>query len=188
MAWSSPVYRGICDGTPGCLRSGRRLMVEFDEVMGARGVRTRSSLVISGMIAVRVSDRERNSVVARLGDAAAEGRLTLAEFDERCGLAYAAATSEQLAALVVDLPKAKPERPDASWVSIVALVAGLAWMPLFPYLDYAGWIGAAGILLGFYEIRRGSRRLSHFLALSGLLGGAVGVALQVFSILFMMLR
>ena len=38
--------------------------------------------------AVRVSDAEREAVVARLNAATGEGRLTLAEFTERSGLAY----------------------------------------------------------------------------------------------------
>jgi hypothetical protein len=39
---------------------------------------------------VRVSDGEREAIVARLNVATGEGRLTLAEFGERAGEAYAA--------------------------------------------------------------------------------------------------
>jgi hypothetical protein len=53
---------------------------------------------------VRVSDAEREAVVARLNSATGEGRLTLEEFGERAGQAYAARTQGELAVLVRDLP------------------------------------------------------------------------------------
>jgi hypothetical protein len=54
--------------------------------------------------ATLASDAEREAIVARLGDAAGEGRLVLDEFSERVGLAYAARTRGELQALVQDLP------------------------------------------------------------------------------------
>ena len=53
---------------------------------------------------MRVSDQEREAVVARLNTATAEGRLTLEEFADRAGQAYAARTVADLAPLVDDLP------------------------------------------------------------------------------------
>ncbi|MGH8776990.1 MAG: DUF1707 SHOCT-like domain-containing protein [Jiangellaceae bacterium] len=53
---------------------------------------------------IRASDSERESVVQRLSEQAAIGRLTLAELEERIGLAYAAATRAELAKLTTDLP------------------------------------------------------------------------------------
>lgn len=53
---------------------------------------------------VRVSDIERQQTVQLLGDAAAEGRLTLEEYTERTGAAYAAVTRADLARLTTDLP------------------------------------------------------------------------------------
>ena len=53
---------------------------------------------------LRVSDAEREAVVVRLNAATSEGRLTLAEFTERAGEAYAARTQGELARLVDDLP------------------------------------------------------------------------------------
>jgi hypothetical protein len=63
---------------------------------------TTDSVPASG--ALRVSDAERESVAARLRDAATEGRLTLAEADERQALAYAARTRDDLHPLTADLP------------------------------------------------------------------------------------
>lgn len=54
--------------------------------------------------ALRASDAEREAVIARLTDATAEGRLTLAEFSDRAGRAYAATTRAELQPLLADLP------------------------------------------------------------------------------------
>jgi hypothetical protein len=61
--------------------------------------------------AQRVSDAEREAVVARLSAATGEGRLTLAEFGERAGQAYAARTRGELVRLVDDLPAARAGAP-----------------------------------------------------------------------------
>jgi hypothetical protein len=53
---------------------------------------------------VRASDAERDAVVGRLNQAVGEGRLTMDEFSERIGLAYAARTRGDLGPLLRDLP------------------------------------------------------------------------------------
>jgi hypothetical protein len=55
---------------------------------------------------VRASDAERQAVADRLNTAVGEGRLTLSEFTDRVGGAYAARTQGELEALVRDLPAA----------------------------------------------------------------------------------
>jgi hypothetical protein len=60
----------------------------------------------SGGQRLRVSDAERDAVVARLNDATGEGRLTLEEFSERVSSALAARTRGDLDVLVDDLPTA----------------------------------------------------------------------------------
>ncbi len=52
----------------------------------------------------RASDAEREAVVARLRNAAGEGRLTVEELDERIDAAYAATTRAELEPLTADLP------------------------------------------------------------------------------------
>jgi Domain of unknown function (DUF1707)/Cell wall-active antibiotics response 4TMS YvqF len=52
----------------------------------------------------RASDAEREAVVARLRNAAGEGRLTVDELDERIDAAYAAKTRAELEPLTADLP------------------------------------------------------------------------------------
>ncbi|WP_446217802.1 DUF1707 SHOCT-like domain-containing protein [Micromonospora sp. IBHARD004] len=59
---------------------------------------------------MRVSDAERNRVVEQLNQAAGEGRLTLAEFEDRIGGVLAARTHADLASFTADLPAAvEPE-------------------------------------------------------------------------------
>ncbi len=58
----------------------------------------------TGADLVRVSDAEREAVVAHLNAATAEGRLTLEEFGDRVAEALAARTKGDLEPLVADLP------------------------------------------------------------------------------------
>ena len=63
-------------------------------------------------LAVRASDAEREQAVALLQHGFADGRLALAELEERVGAAYAARTRAQLRDLTADLPAAEqPPRP-----------------------------------------------------------------------------
>ena len=58
--------------------------------------------------ALRVSDADRDQVAERLRAAFDEGRLGLAEYDERVRDAYAAVTRADLVPLTADLPAAAP--------------------------------------------------------------------------------
>jgi class 3 adenylate cyclase len=62
---------------------------------------------------VRVTDAEREAMVARLQRACGEGRLTLDEFSERVGLALEARTATDLEVLTTDLPALAPPAPQA---------------------------------------------------------------------------
>lgn len=53
---------------------------------------------------VRASDAERQAVVERLQLALSQGRLSVAECDERIAAAYASTTRGELAVLTRDLP------------------------------------------------------------------------------------
>lgn len=61
--------------------------------------------------AIRVSDAERDAAVAELSQHYQQGRLTVEEFDERSGQAFAARTGDQLHALFVDLPSVATSPP-----------------------------------------------------------------------------
>lgn len=54
---------------------------------------------------MRVSDAERNRVVEQLNQAVGEGRLTLAEFEDRIGEVLAARTHADLVPFTADLPE-----------------------------------------------------------------------------------
>lgn len=53
---------------------------------------------------VRVSDADRERVLRRLNHALGEGRLTVAEVDERIAAAFAARTRGELDGVLHDLP------------------------------------------------------------------------------------
>ncbi|MFI7335816.1 DUF1707 SHOCT-like domain-containing protein [Micromonospora aurantiaca (nom. illeg.)] len=139
---------------------------------------------------LRASDRDREAVVARLGAAAGEGRLTLAELGDRSGQAYAAKTYRELDVVVADLPPARREcrRPDVGHaglgLSLLALVGGVVWMPLFRHVDFGALAGAAGVVSGMVALRAGAHSWCRAVALLGLVGGCVGLALQVAWIAF----
>ncbi|MET9498846.1 DUF1707 domain-containing protein [Streptomyces sp. NPDC006552] len=60
---------------------------------------------------LRASDADREQVAERLRDALAEGRLDMAEFEERLEAAYTARTYRELAPLTRDLPGAGVAAP-----------------------------------------------------------------------------
>ncbi|MGE3288729.1 MAG: DUF1707 domain-containing protein [Pseudonocardia sp.] len=114
---------------------------------------------------VRVGDSDREAVAARLGRAQAEGRLDLAEYDERLKAVYAARTVGELTRVTADLPAERapqavqPARHGkagrvragqraalASWASVstitiviwaVSCIASGSWI-------YPWWIWVAG--------------------------------------------
>jgi fatty acid desaturase len=57
---------------------------------------------------IRAADTDRSAVAEVLGRALQEGRLTVAEYDERLAAAYAARTHADLAPLTADLPTPAP--------------------------------------------------------------------------------
>ncbi len=60
---------------------------------------------------MRASDRDRDQVAERLREAAAEGRLSTSELDERLTHAFSAATYGELDTLTEDLPLPVPAPP-----------------------------------------------------------------------------
>jgi Domain of unknown function (DUF1707) len=62
----------------------------------------------AGPPAVRASDADRETVVARLQAAVGEGRIDLDEFGQRADAAYAAVSRGELDLLVADLPADAP--------------------------------------------------------------------------------
>jgi hypothetical protein len=63
---------------------------------------------------IRASDRDREAVIALLGEHTGAGRLTLTEFEERVSEATSARTLADLDRLLVDLPVVPSPRPAAA--------------------------------------------------------------------------
>jgi hypothetical protein len=124
--------------------------------------------------AVRASDAEREQTVALLQRGFAEGRLALAELEERVGAAYAARTRAQLRDLTADLPAAEqPPRPalvlDRRLLCILLCVcppAGLAY-----------WLLSLRQTAPLRAWRRNARPWQQLLA--GAIAAGAGAALQL---------
>lgn len=108
----------------------------------------------------RCSDAERDQASSVVRAAAAEGRLSLAEFDERLSTIYSARYRHELAAVSADLPTAGPR---TGWTAVLSL----AWHQLTT--DLAGLVGRDGNAM--------SRRRKVVLALVILAAVVVLVAL-----------
>src|SRR5829696_7566512 len=98
---SNPSVGGVGTTAP---RPGRSRSV----TPGTRGAGYDAGRETAGMDespATRIGDPERNQVLEVLSRATAEGRLTMDEFSDRSGAAYAARTRDELDVLVADLPR-----------------------------------------------------------------------------------
>ncbi|TFV63577.1 UNVERIFIED_ORG: DUF1707 domain-containing protein [Bacillus sp. AZ43] len=97
---------------------------------------------------LRAADTDRTAVATVLGEHMAAGRLTVAEYEERLGRAYAAKTYGELAELTADLPA--PERspvpvPEAA----VASRGRWEWMR---DEDWRAWASTSLIVLAIWAI------------------------------------
>lgn len=113
---------------------------------------------------VRVSDADRETIVARLSEATAEGRLSIEEFSERSRYAYASRTWGELSTVLHDLPVplpdpidfGQPERPASeSRLPMLSLMLGFLPVPLV----MCGGIGVLGPLCGLAAIVLGVKAL-----------------------------
>lgn len=125
---------------------------------------------------MRASDHDREAVAERLRAALDEGRLDLAEYDDRLRRAYAAIVQSDLVPLTSDLPEPAPEqspaavaRPDRAkakrvrewrdWASTSFVLVGIwavisfasgephFFWPIFP-MGIWGVILVAGLIFG----------------------------------------
>ena len=105
----------------------------------------------------RLSDAEREAAVGRLASAQAEGRLTVAEYQERASAARTAATRRDLAPLFTDLPEpafapigdvAGTTITDSDSSRALGGAVGATIMALTPFLAVALFF-LFGILYGF---------------------------------------
>ena len=125
---------------------------------------------------IRIGDRERAAVAARLGDDYAAGRLALAELESRTAATWDARTYGQLAGVLADLPGRRPRRlgiADAYdacvGVSILALASA-------PATRLVGGALVLGLLLSHADTRRGEPTVVVLLAFVTALASTVSPA------------
>jgi hypothetical protein len=119
--------------------------------------------------ALRVSDAERQQVVAMLQEHCAVGRLTVDEFSERTGEALAARTQADLDHVLRELPRLPPSSPPARRISnkrqrdfflhaatyvLINLFLIFVWAQtssdyFWPVWFLAGW----GVAIAFHALR-----------------------------------
>ncbi|MFI5906195.1 DUF1707 domain-containing protein [Dactylosporangium sp. NPDC051541] len=141
---------------------------------------------------IKASDADREAIVAQLGEAAAEGRLTLEEFSARTQQAYASRTWGELSSLVGDLPTLpKPSAPptvvapqpaggsDSRLLPLLALILGIASIPASFCVPTGGVAGVVAVVVGILALRSvGKGEPGRGLAAVGLICGLSGLALQ----------
>ncbi|MGI8870191.1 MAG: DUF1707 SHOCT-like domain-containing protein [Mycobacteriales bacterium] len=86
---------------------------------------------VIGTNEVRASDADRAGIAERVSNAAAEGRLTMDEADERLGAVYAARYESELNRLVVDLPVQQPKGPAYAGRPRAAMIVGAVVLSAF---------------------------------------------------------
>ncbi|MDQ0367160.1 DUF1707 SHOCT-like domain-containing protein [Catenuloplanes indicus] len=117
---------------------------------------------------MRAADADREAVAERLRVALNEGRLDLAEFDERLGRAYAAKTYGDLDPLLTDLPDVAPAERQRLAVPAAGAVQGAVVVPEWPvgadgrYLDatrrwlienWAPYLGVVGMVVAIWALQ-----------------------------------
>jgi hypothetical protein len=100
----------------------------------------------------RASDAEREAAVTRLHHVLGEGRLTLAEADERVAAAYAAQYRDELPRLLADLPE--PASENRAWSAasapawVDAVMSRLGTRPVAVLVALLLGVGAVGTAAG----------------------------------------
>ncbi|WP_229074527.1 DUF1707 domain-containing protein [Actinoplanes sp. DH11] len=140
---------------------------------------------------VRVSDADREAVVARLNHATAEGRLTIDEFGERTRAAYEARTWGELSRVVHDLPRVAapmviPRREAAGGpLPTVSLILGITSLAASFCVPLGAPAAIAAIVTGILGLRGAGRGMpGRTMAVTGLVLGVLGLVAQVAFLLF----
>ncbi|WP_067658714.1 DUF1707 SHOCT-like domain-containing protein [Nocardia harenae] len=105
----------------------------------------------------RASDAERDGVVSLLGRHLADGRLDLAEYDERVARVYATRARDDLALLLSDLPTISDSAVQA------AKPRGVRTLPLWQQIEFASWAGVSLLVLVIWAaISLGAGEFTYF--------------------------
>ncbi|APE36111.1 hypothetical protein BOX37_21710 [Nocardia mangyaensis] len=90
----------------------------------------------------RASDAERNAIVAQLGTHLADGRLDLAEYDQRVAQVYATTTRDQLDVVLSDLPELSTQQS-----AEVVERKSAPRIPVWQRIEAGSWAGVSVIVL-----------------------------------------
>ncbi|MEU4695444.1 DUF1707 domain-containing protein [Actinoplanes sp. NPDC023714] len=142
---------------------------------------------------MRVSDADREAIVARLNQATAEGRLSIEEFSERTRQAYACRTWGELSRVVWDLPAptgshpvvygrtAPPPPRQNGGAPLVSLVLGILSLPATACVPLGPVLSIAAIVSGVIGLRS---PLNRGMTYSGMALGGLGLIAQIVVILY----
>ncbi|MGY1734244.1 DUF1707 domain-containing protein [Geodermatophilus sp. SYSU D01045] len=110
---------------------------------------------------LRAADADRAAVVTRLDESLTDGRLTLAEYEDRSARAHAARTYGELAELTTDLPG--PARPAPR--PVTAAACGGPWHGAWGHdlrAAWTSWLVTGVIVVGIWLVSvLGSGDLVH---------------------------
>jgi uncharacterized protein DUF4190/uncharacterized protein DUF1707 len=141
---------------------------------------------------LRASDSDREATVARLHQAATEGRLDADELEERITAAYAARFCTDLDGLTADVTPPAPSMRRAgppvfvgptrrtNGLAIASLVTGVLWM---------WWFGSVvAVVLGHVALKQinasGGRQSGRGMAIAGLVLGYLGIIVAALALVF----
>ena len=146
---------------------------------------------------MRVSDADREAIVARLNQATAEGRLSIEEFSERTRQAYACRTWGELSRVVWDLPAptgsypvvygaparraGPPPPPTTGGAPLVALVLGVLSLPATFCVPVGPVLSIGAIVSGILGLRS---PVNRGMAATGIALGGLALILQIVFLLF----
>ncbi|WP_280422856.1 DUF1707 SHOCT-like domain-containing protein [Nocardia carnea] len=91
---------------------------------------------------IRASDAERDRIVRELGRHLGDGRLDLAEYDERVAQVYRIATREELQSVLADLPEPKPGLDPNSTAP-----GSRSRFPIWQRIEGSAWLGVSVLVL-----------------------------------------
>lgn len=94
---------------------------------------------------IRAGDRERERTATDLGQALAQGYLSMAEYEDRLGRAFAAHSAGELDALIADLPVARLRDNDPR-----RRAAQIAAARLSVRIHIAAYLAGALLMLGIW--------------------------------------
>lgn len=101
---------------------------------------------------MRAADADRQQVADRLRAALDEGRLSLAEYDDRVGLAYAARTYADLMQLLADLPPAGLKADDVRARAAADARRRARRLPTALLVLWTIWAGLAAVNVAVWAV------------------------------------